>query len=800
MAAIPRASETAGWVLRAGLIHRTGALVVSLLPSLGLLGPAAVGVTVVAAVLLAANVPMIAAAYRRADRLPRPLRFLAADRLPYPIRFLAADLVVVVAVNLWLAWELPAGTLAQPPGQVFHLYTLGTVVVWTALLGWRAGTAVVAVLAALYWVMALVNGLEFSASNLTTLAGRVAMLAAAILVPQLVVRLAKRARLLTLDEAQRWAAERARAKELRTIHDTVLQTFGQLARLCSKTELSPRQRCREVSQAAEAEYTALTRRPRPPAEGPACPVAELRFIAEEYLPRGLRVSVTVAELPQLDPAEFEALTDAVREALTNTVRHAGVGTATVLAEAVQGGVAVTVTDSGHGFNATSTSENFGLRSSIRSRIAEAGGTVGIDAAVGRGTRVRLWVPGCRTGRRLGRDRRGTRPGATDEELANRALGWFVVPALVYRFVIRVILAAIAFAGLGTELSRVFMVAMAAVVGVDLVILLCALLKRFLSLLRSKVFLGVDVVTAATVNLWSASVLPVGMILEPHKQVFWGYAIALVAFWTAMRGFMLGAVLVLGGVLAQVGMVLANGSTWTVHGVLGAAGQVGLLALTLAVVGVMTTHARRDTRGVIEFGMQAGRKIAQSQSLRLAQESAIRALERIRFVSGSCTDADEDRLQEIRGLAMVQSDRLRSTLNSDPEDEGPRFQAELLALKQEYLERGLRVELVTAGVDGAEPPAVRRRGIIDVVRGALERVHGQDGVGHVVVHASIADDTVEVVIRDQGPGIDAEAGQELHHVLSRYLHVDEELRVWSQPDRGCRVTVRSPLTGPVAPRR
>ena len=55
------------------------------------------------------------------------------------------------------------------------------------------------------------------------------------------------------------------------------------------------------------------------------------------------------------------------------------------------GAEVEVEDRGVGFAPAAMSGGFGLRS-LRNRVEHMGGSVRIDSAPGRGTKVRVWVP------------------------------------------------------------------------------------------------------------------------------------------------------------------------------------------------------------------------------------------------------------------------------------------------------------------------------------------------------------------------------------------------------------------------
>ncbi len=119
---------------------------------------------------------------------------------------------------------------------------------------------------------------------------------------------------------------------------------------------------------------------------------QLRAAAARFEDRfGGRASVVVADdLPEPATAVVTALVGAVAEALTNAGKHGEAPHVTVYVEpAEDGGVFCSVKDDGHGFDGAA--EGVGIQRSIRGRLAEVGGRVGIDGNPGRGTEVRLWA-------------------------------------------------------------------------------------------------------------------------------------------------------------------------------------------------------------------------------------------------------------------------------------------------------------------------------------------------------------------------------------------------------------------------
>jgi signal transduction histidine kinase len=73
-----------------------------------------------------------------------------------------------------------------------------------------------------------------------------------------------------------------------------------------------------------------------------------------------------------------------KESIHNVVRHSGAGRVDVALDGVKGGLTLTVTDDGRGFDAAAEHEGHGLRS-MRRRAAAMGGRVELASSPGRGT-------------------------------------------------------------------------------------------------------------------------------------------------------------------------------------------------------------------------------------------------------------------------------------------------------------------------------------------------------------------------------------------------------------------------------
>ncbi|MEU8373920.1 ATP-binding protein [Micromonospora sp. NPDC048894] len=106
----------------------------------------------------------------------------------------------------------------------------------------------------------------------------------------------------------------------------------------------------------------------------------------------LRVTATLP--PCAAPAGVTAaLVDATAAALANVARHAPDATVTVRLGRSHGGIVVEVVDDGPGFDpATIPLHRYGVRESIRGRMAEVGGRAVVTSAPGMGTRITLEWP------------------------------------------------------------------------------------------------------------------------------------------------------------------------------------------------------------------------------------------------------------------------------------------------------------------------------------------------------------------------------------------------------------------------
>ena len=119
----------------------------------------------------------------------------------------------------------------------------------------------------------------------------------------------------------------------------------------------------------------------------------LEDLCESYRARlGLEV-VAEFERVDLEPAADHAVLRVTQEAVGNAARHADARTITIALRPTDGGAELVVADDGRGFDPSvlSPSSGIGLRL-MRERVAELGGNLEVDSAIGGGTRVRATFP------------------------------------------------------------------------------------------------------------------------------------------------------------------------------------------------------------------------------------------------------------------------------------------------------------------------------------------------------------------------------------------------------------------------
>jgi signal transduction histidine kinase len=226
---------------------------------------------------------------------------------------------------------------------------------------------------------------------------------------------ARRAAAVELANARRREAERAaeeRERIARDLHDSVSQTLFTLglhvgiarhqtaaAKLPEGNELAA-----TIEQVAELAHGALLEM--------RASIFELRrnAIAEQGVVAALRAHGAALEIQHdarvsvegpserlpLDVPVEELLFRIGQEAVTNAVKHSGSHAVSVEVEVERGKVALLVRDDGSGFDASCSYDGHLGLELMRSRAADAGGSVEIASGDGAGTTVRAVVPAIAT--------------------------------------------------------------------------------------------------------------------------------------------------------------------------------------------------------------------------------------------------------------------------------------------------------------------------------------------------------------------------------------------------------------------
>ena len=183
------------------------------------------------------------------------------------------------------------------------------------------------------------------------------------------------------------AAEEAKSRAATTVHDDVLSVLRAVSVAGRPLPWSL------VVAKAKGAQDALARQGSRGTKGPADLGSALRRAGESAAELDVRYDIAGdIDVPR---SAVEALSAAAGEALRNVAAHAGVSSAVITARGGQsGGVAVTVSDDGIGFDPARVGPaSTGLRSSVQKRLADAGGQAEIISAPGQGTSVVLtWSP------------------------------------------------------------------------------------------------------------------------------------------------------------------------------------------------------------------------------------------------------------------------------------------------------------------------------------------------------------------------------------------------------------------------
>jgi signal transduction histidine kinase len=201
-------------------------------------------------------------------------------------------------------------------------------------------------------------------------------------------------------ELQRTALERERMRLAAEVHDGLAQDLTLAMRELALLDAAPdgpaadasRARLRAaVASAHETVRARLDRMIAGPALGGLRPAFE--EVCARFAHRGQHVTLGGdPQLPEVAPDVAAVALRVLSEALTNVEHHAGAAAVAVEARAAGGRLILVVADDGTGFTVGAPSEgHFGLIL-MRERATAAGGSLTVESAPGRGTRVALDLP------------------------------------------------------------------------------------------------------------------------------------------------------------------------------------------------------------------------------------------------------------------------------------------------------------------------------------------------------------------------------------------------------------------------
>ena len=325
------------------------------------------------------------------------LIYLSGHRRPQLLLtpgFLVADVVLAAALYVWVALTVTRLHFFHPEWDALWLYMMGTVALWTGVRGVRTAAVIIAAGVVVQLLATRANGVPLGKVSWLVVAARELWLGAALLWTLVVLSLSQHGALAAAAEGLRAGQEAERARMLRTMHDSVLQSLEALLLDAGRNDLPAGQRLDRLRAGVRRQTSdirvVLRHDQHVPGAGLTGP---LEALVEEFMARGLRVRLVSAELDADPPVPVaQALVGATHEALANVAKHAGVQQVVVRVASTDDGVEVTVRDHGCGFDPDRPANGFGIAQSIVGRMRDVDGRATVWSAPDRGTRVSLWGP------------------------------------------------------------------------------------------------------------------------------------------------------------------------------------------------------------------------------------------------------------------------------------------------------------------------------------------------------------------------------------------------------------------------
>jgi signal transduction histidine kinase len=198
-----------------------------------------------------------------------------------------------------------------------------------------------------------------------------------------------------------------RERMAREIHDTLAQGMTSIVMLAQAAQVELQRggsdpagvklaAIEETARENLAEARALVAAFTPVALSGATLTEVLRRQAERFAAEtGVDVQVSLDlpddELAALPQGQQVVVLRAAQESLANVRKHAGATQVRITLGIAPDGLCIEIRDDGSGFEPQTPSSGFGL-AAMRGRVEESGGTVQVDSAPGRGTRVQVLIP------------------------------------------------------------------------------------------------------------------------------------------------------------------------------------------------------------------------------------------------------------------------------------------------------------------------------------------------------------------------------------------------------------------------
>jgi two-component system, NarL family, sensor histidine kinase DevS len=196
------------------------------------------------------------------------------------------------------------------------------------------------------------------------------------------------------------ASERERRRWARELHDETLQELGALRFVLESagsgaSELTPdlRERAIEHLDRGIRNLQGLITELRPSVLDELGVKPAIESLARQLSDRsGIDIDVDLEFSSDRLPSELEAtIYRLVQESANNAIKHSEPAKVTITVRQTEAAVTVDVADDGSGFDPETAERSFGLVG-MQERVALAGGSLEIDSAPGKGSRVRAELP------------------------------------------------------------------------------------------------------------------------------------------------------------------------------------------------------------------------------------------------------------------------------------------------------------------------------------------------------------------------------------------------------------------------